>query len=95
MGGHAVDGCSEFMPAPSSNPTNPTMTTITTGLWSEFDFLEEEEEEEMEHGDCEKKKIKLAEIDEDEVENPNAVSNFRISAPLREVMKSKGIDVLQ
>ncbi|KAG5533729.1 hypothetical protein RHGRI_027796 [Rhododendron griersonianum] len=41
-----------------------------------------------------KKKVKLAEADEAEVENPNAVSNFRISAPLREVLKSKGIEAL-
>ncbi|KAA8533812.1 hypothetical protein F0562_031329 [Nyssa sinensis] len=49
-----------------------------------------------------KKKMKLTEVgDEEEVligdakdKNPNAVSNFRISEPLREVLKSKGIESL-
>ncbi|PSS33128.1 DEAD-box ATP-dependent RNA helicase [Actinidia chinensis var. chinensis] len=47
-----------------------------------------------------KKKMKLEEEEEEEGddegkdENPNAVSNFRISAPLREMLKSKGIESL-
>jgi len=48
-----------------------------------------------------KKKVKLTvEADDDDVEeegteeNPNAVSKFRISAPLREMLKSKGIEAL-
>ncbi|XP_042022075.1 DEAD-box ATP-dependent RNA helicase 7-like isoform X2 [Salvia splendens] len=40
-----------------------------------------------------KKKMKFMEDDEKE-ENPNAVSNFRISAPLREALKAKGIEAL-
>ncbi|KAG6422593.1 hypothetical protein SASPL_119171 [Salvia splendens] len=40
-----------------------------------------------------KKKMKFEEEDEKE-ENPNAVSNFRISAPLREALKAKGIEAL-
>ena len=46
-----------------------------------------------------KKRMKLAEVDDEEEdgsdggeeEDPNAVLNFRISAPLREVLNSKGI----
>ncbi|PSR93392.1 DEAD-box ATP-dependent RNA helicase [Actinidia chinensis var. chinensis] len=42
-----------------------------------------------------KKKMKLEEVDDDgKDENPNAVSNFRISAPLRGMLKSKGIESL-
>ncbi|XP_052186081.1 DEAD-box ATP-dependent RNA helicase 7 [Diospyros lotus] len=42
------------------------------------------------------KKMKSVEVDSDEEgeENPNAVSNFRISAPLREALKAKGIESL-
>ncbi|KAG6410855.1 hypothetical protein SASPL_128926 [Salvia splendens] len=40
-----------------------------------------------------KKMMKFVEDDEKE-ENPNAVSNFRISAPLREALKAKGIEAL-
>ncbi|CAN8251916.1 unnamed protein product [Cochlearia groenlandica] len=40
-----------------------------------------------------KKKVKLA-VEEVEVDNPNAVSKFRISAPLREKLKGKGIEAL-
>lgn len=39
-----------------------------------------------------KKKMKL--IEDDKEEDPNAVSNFRISEPLRNVLKSKGIESL-
>ncbi|KAL6569428.1 DEAD-box ATP-dependent RNA helicase 7 [Orobanche minor] len=45
-----------------------------------------------------KKKIKVDDEKEKEVEekidDPNAVTNFRISAPLRETLKSKGIEAL-
>ncbi|XP_011101144.1 DEAD-box ATP-dependent RNA helicase 7-like [Sesamum indicum] len=42
-----------------------------------------------------KKKMKFEEEDEEEKEeNPNALSNFRISVPLREALKSKGIESL-
>ncbi|KAL0403086.1 UNVERIFIED_CONTAM: DEAD-box ATP-dependent RNA helicase 7 [Sesamum radiatum] len=42
-----------------------------------------------------KKKMKFEEEDEDEKEqNPNSLSNFRISVPLREALKSKGIEYL-
>ncbi|XP_017241982.1 DEAD-box ATP-dependent RNA helicase 7 [Daucus carota subsp. sativus] len=40
------------------------------------------------------KKAKLMEEAEEEEENPNAVSNFRISEPLRNKLKSKGIEAL-
>ncbi|KAL8095960.1 hypothetical protein AgCh_037074 [Apium graveolens] len=43
------------------------------------------------------KKVKLeSEVEEEEVkeENPNAVSNFRISEPLREKLREKGIEAL-
>ncbi|KAL2558503.1 DEAD-box ATP-dependent RNA helicase 7 [Forsythia ovata] len=40
-----------------------------------------------------KKKMKAGD-DEEKVENPNAVSNFRISEPLRETLKAKGIESL-
>ncbi|XP_059667005.1 DEAD-box ATP-dependent RNA helicase 7-like [Cornus florida] len=47
------------------------------------------------------KKKKLTEVDDeveakvdDKAENPNAVSKFRISGPLRELLKSKGIESL-
>ncbi|CAH2043891.1 unnamed protein product [Thlaspi arvense] len=39
------------------------------------------------------KKVKLG-VEDVEVENPNAVSKFRISAPLREKLKEKGIEAL-
>ncbi|KAL1203859.1 DEAD-box ATP-dependent RNA helicase 7 [Cardamine amara subsp. amara] len=39
------------------------------------------------------KKVKLG-VDDVEVDNPNAVSKFRISAPLREKLKEKGIEAL-
>lgn len=44
-----------------------------------------------------KKKLKVPEMEEEEgkaEENPNALSNFRISEPLREKLKSKGIEAL-
>lgn len=47
-----------------------------------------------------KKKMKTVEVIEEEVaapvvvENPNAVSNFRISEPLRNALKAKGIEAL-
>ncbi|KAL0359006.1 UNVERIFIED_CONTAM: DEAD-box ATP-dependent RNA helicase 7 [Sesamum angustifolium] len=42
-----------------------------------------------------KKKMKFEEEEEEEKEeNPNALSNFRISVPLREALKSKGIESL-
>ncbi|KAL1565597.1 DEAD-box ATP-dependent RNA helicase 7 [Salvia divinorum] len=41
-----------------------------------------------------KKKIKFEEEVEEKEENPNAVSNFRISPPLREALKAKGIEAL-
>ncbi|KAK4436347.1 DEAD-box ATP-dependent RNA helicase 7 [Sesamum alatum] len=42
-----------------------------------------------------KKKMKIEEEDEEEKEeNPNAVSNFRISEPLRKALKAKGIESL-
>ncbi|KAI9198651.1 hypothetical protein LWI28_019683 [Acer negundo] len=44
-----------------------------------------------------KKKLKVSDSEEREVieaENPNAVSRFRISEPLREKLKSKGIEAL-
>lgn len=42
-----------------------------------------------------KKKKKMKFVGEDgKEENPNAVSNFRISAPLREALKVKGIEAL-
>ncbi|KAL0452546.1 UNVERIFIED_CONTAM: DEAD-box ATP-dependent RNA helicase 7 [Sesamum latifolium] len=41
-----------------------------------------------------KKKMKFEEEDEEKEENPNALSNFRISVPLREALKSKGIEFL-
>ncbi|XP_076934379.1 DEAD-box ATP-dependent RNA helicase 7-like [Bidens hawaiensis] len=45
-----------------------------------------------------KKKMKMAEVDEMETEvkeeNPNAVSNFRISEPLKNALKAKGIEAL-
>ncbi|KAK6145649.1 hypothetical protein DH2020_022469 [Rehmannia glutinosa] len=42
-----------------------------------------------------KKKMKFVEeIEEEKEEDPNAVSNFRISKPLREMLKSKGIESL-
>ncbi|CAK9135195.1 unnamed protein product [Ilex paraguariensis] len=43
-----------------------------------------------------KKKMKLTEDDDDveEEENPNALSKFRISKPLKEALKSKGIEAL-
>ncbi|KAH6770831.1 DEAD box RNA helicase [Perilla frutescens var. hirtella] len=47
--------------------------------------------------DKKKKKMKFDEVIEEQekkVEDPNAVSNFRISAPLREALKSKGIEAL-
>ncbi|ESQ31709.1 hypothetical protein EUTSA_v10003756mg [Eutrema salsugineum] len=39
------------------------------------------------------KKVKLG-VEDVEVDNPNAVSRFRISAPLREKLKQKGIEAL-
>ncbi|CAH1441671.1 unnamed protein product [Lactuca virosa] len=43
-----------------------------------------------------KKKMKTAEVDEEaepiKEDNPNAVSNFRISEPLRNALKAKGIE---
>lgn len=39
------------------------------------------------------KKVKLG-VEDVEVDNPNAVSKFRISAPLREKLKEKGIEAL-
>ncbi|XAR66178.1 RNA helicase [Bertholletia excelsa] len=71
--------------------------------------IEEENEEERSETSSElvepmnlkkQKKVKMAEADDedgsvgDEDENPNAVSNFRISAPLREALKAKGIQSL-
>ncbi|XP_024973501.1 DEAD-box ATP-dependent RNA helicase 7 [Cynara cardunculus var. scolymus] len=45
-----------------------------------------------------KKKMKTVEVDEEEVvikeDNPNAVSKFRISEPLRNALKAKGIEAL-
>ncbi|KAL7003230.1 DEAD-box ATP-dependent RNA helicase 7 [Sarracenia purpurea var. burkii] len=47
-----------------------------------------------------KKKMKLMVVDDEDeneagkIEDPNAVSNFRISAPLREMLKAKGIESL-
>ncbi|KAL5744439.1 hypothetical protein ACOSQ2_027555 [Xanthoceras sorbifolium] len=43
-----------------------------------------------------KKKLKVSDSEEreSEAENPNAVSRFRISKPLREMLKSKGIEAL-
>ncbi|KAL2550269.1 DEAD-box ATP-dependent RNA helicase 7 [Forsythia ovata] len=41
-----------------------------------------------------KKKTKLGDEENEEKENPNAVSNFRISKPLRETLKAKGIEAL-
>ncbi|KAJ9679149.1 hypothetical protein PVL29_021161 [Vitis rotundifolia] len=44
-----------------------------------------------------KKKLKVPEMEEEEgkgEENPNALSNFRISEPLRAKLKSKGIEAL-
>lgn len=43
-----------------------------------------------------KKKVKVDDEKEEEekVDDPNAVTNFRISAPLRETLKSKGIEAL-
>ncbi|KAL8247933.1 hypothetical protein R6Q59_009149 [Mikania micrantha] len=45
-----------------------------------------------------KKKMKTDEVDEKEAgskeENPNAVSNFRISEPLKNALKAKGIETL-
>ncbi|KAL4575912.1 hypothetical protein LXL04_011999 [Taraxacum kok-saghyz] len=45
-----------------------------------------------------KKKTKTAEVDEEvepiKEENPNAVSNFRVSEPLRNALKAKGIEAL-
>ncbi|KAJ0466162.1 putative RNA helicase [Helianthus annuus] len=45
-----------------------------------------------------KKKMKTAEVDEKEPEikeeNPNAVSNFKISEPLKNALKAKGIEAL-
>lgn len=39
------------------------------------------------------KKVKLG-VEDVDVDNPNAVSKFRISAPLREKLKEKGIEAL-
>lgn len=45
-----------------------------------------------------KKKMKTAEVDEEMVEvkkdDPNAVTNFRISEPLKNALKAKGIEAL-
>ncbi|KAL2454283.1 DEAD-box ATP-dependent RNA helicase 7 [Abeliophyllum distichum] len=41
-----------------------------------------------------KKKMKLGAEENEEKENPNAVSNFRISKPLRDTLKAKGIEAL-
>ncbi|XP_022866498.1 DEAD-box ATP-dependent RNA helicase 7-like [Olea europaea var. sylvestris] len=41
-----------------------------------------------------KKRIKLSDEENEEEENSNAVSNFRISKPLREALKVKGIESL-
>ena len=45
-----------------------------------------------------KKKMKTAEVDEEvepiKEDNPNAVSNFRVSEPLRNALKAKGIEAL-
>ncbi|XP_010458375.1 PREDICTED: DEAD-box ATP-dependent RNA helicase 7-like isoform X2 [Camelina sativa] len=61
---------------------------------------EEEEEEGKSDSSSEKKKkkksskkVKLG-IEDVEVDNPNAVSKFRISAPLREMLKKNGIEAL-
>ncbi|KAG5558458.1 hypothetical protein RHGRI_008406 [Rhododendron griersonianum] len=70
--------------------------------------IDNEEEEERSEASSEliepvnsskKKKVKLVEAVDDveegeEMENPNSVSKFRISAPLREMLKSKGIEAL-
>ncbi|KAG8390276.1 hypothetical protein BUALT_Bualt01G0066800 [Buddleja alternifolia] len=66
------------------------------------DFKEERSETSSEMGEPmnnlgknKKKKMKFVEEDEEEKEeDPNAVSNFRISQPLREMLKSKGIEAL-
>ncbi|GFQ07612.1 dead-box ATP-dependent RNA helicase 7 [Phtheirospermum japonicum] len=44
-------------------------------------------------GGKKKKKMKFEELEEKE-EDPNAISNFRISKPLRDALKSKGIESL-
>lgn len=57
----------------------------------------EEEEEVKSDSSSEKKKsskkVKLG-VEDVVVDNPNAVSNFRISAPLKEKLKEKGIEAL-
>ncbi|XP_042060450.1 DEAD-box ATP-dependent RNA helicase 7-like [Salvia splendens] len=55
--------------------------------------LEIDDNEEGRSGNTSEKKMKFVEEDEKE-DNPNAVSNFRISAPLREALKAKGIEAL-
>ncbi|CAI9762374.1 unnamed protein product [Fraxinus pennsylvanica] len=67
---------------------------------TEIDNVEEERSEtssEMgEPMNMNKKKMKLGDEENknEEEENPNAVSNFRISKPLREALKAKGIESL-
>lgn len=57
----------------------------------------EEEDEVKSDSSSEKKKsskkVKLG-VEDVEVDNPNAVSKFRISAPLREKLKANGIEAL-
>ncbi|XP_022891917.1 DEAD-box ATP-dependent RNA helicase 7-like [Olea europaea var. sylvestris] len=64
----------------------------------ETDNEEERSDPNSEMGDAMnlnmKKKMKIGNDDEEKVENLNALSNFRISEPLREVLKAKGIESL-
>ncbi|CAA2962995.1 DEAD-box ATP-dependent RNA helicase 7 [Olea europaea subsp. europaea] len=64
----------------------------------ETDNEEERSDPNSEMGDAMnlnmKKKIKIGNDDEEKVENQNALSNFRISEPLREVLKVRGIESL-
>lgn len=53
-----------------------------------------EDIKELAEGSALRKKAKLMEKEEEVVESPNSVSKFRISEPLREKLKSKGIEAL-
>ncbi|CAI9774995.1 unnamed protein product [Fraxinus pennsylvanica] len=90
-------------------PSNLDSNTITTTKKdkkkkrkaTEIDETDNEEERSdtsSEMGDAMnlsmKKKMKIGDGDVEKVKNPNALSNFRISEPLREALKAKGIESL-